>query len=186
MTMTEAEVLQQLTGAALTQAAAAVKAIIDERNALKARCDRFDQIIDKSGIGVPESAATYRTIYSEMSHIQLAGTVRMLSSGDLHHEAIVCAARDRIVYLVDKLAKAEADAKAAKHDADMYANAWEREIGPPYVNKRHHIDAMVVTTQMVRAQAARVPILEARIAELERAEETKRLDAEYGRALQEG
>ena len=34
-----------------------------------------------------------------------------------------------------------------KHDSLMYSKAWEREIGPPYRNKTHHIDALVLTTQ---------------------------------------
>ena len=40
-----------------------------------------------------------------------------------------------------------AQATAARCSRDMYAKAWEREIGPPYRNKHHHIDAMVMTTE---------------------------------------
>ena len=45
------------------------------------------------------------------------------------------------------------DAEALKaalerRSAHMYAKAWEREIGPPYVEKTHHIiDSLVVTTR---------------------------------------
>lgn len=31
---------------------------------------------------------------------------------------------------------------------NMYANAWRREIGAPYANKRHNIDDLVMTTKL--------------------------------------
>lgn len=40
-----------------------------------------------------------------------------------------------------------AQALADRSSRDMYAKAWEREIGPPYRQKTHHIDAMVLTTE---------------------------------------
>jgi hypothetical protein len=38
--------------------------------------------------------------YADMCDEDLAGKVRMLMRGDLEHEAVVCAARDRIMALV--------------------------------------------------------------------------------------
>lgn len=39
---------------------------------------------------------------------------------------------------------------AARGQADMYIRAWERELGNIVVPKRHHIDALVVTTRRMR------------------------------------
>lgn len=44
-----------------------------------------------------------KTAYGHSSHIEVAGMVRMLSRDDLAHEAIICAARDRIEWLAYEL-----------------------------------------------------------------------------------
>lgn len=67
------------------------RAIVTELDALKARCDRFDQIV-----GRPMA-------FGHKSHIELAGMIRMLGRNDLDHEPIVQAARDRICWLADQL-----------------------------------------------------------------------------------
>lgn len=67
---------------------------------------------------------------------------------------------------IEKLEKA---ARAANADADMYAHAWQRELAAydgTIRNKRHHIDAMVLTT---RDLVAKLKAAEARIRELEQA-----------------
>lgn len=62
-----------------------------ERDAAKARCDRFDQIV-----GRPMA-------FGHKSHIELAGMIRILGRNDLDHEPIVHAAHDRICWLADQL-----------------------------------------------------------------------------------
>jgi hypothetical protein len=76
---------------------------------------------------------------------------------------------ERIRDLERELTAAQERAKNARTDADMYANAWQRELcayDGKIRNKRHHIDAMVLTTQEF-IEAWKVS--EARVRELEAA-----------------
>ena len=43
------------------------------------------------------------------------------------------------------------DVSAWKQECEMYANAWQRELGGVY-NKTHFIDALVVTTRAMKKQ----------------------------------
>lgn len=49
---------------------------------------------------------------------------------------------------IEKLKK---DVEAWKQECEMYANAWQRELGGVY-NKTHFIDALVVTTRAMKKQ----------------------------------
>lgn len=67
---------------------------------------------------------------------------------DEEFEARVAAdASDREKRLLRILDAARADAKSWKHEWEMYANAWERELGPIGYRKRHRIDALVEATR---------------------------------------
>jgi hypothetical protein len=61
-----------------------------------------------------------------------------------------------------KLADAERITRLADNDTEMYASAWERELGPPFVGKSHRIDALVLTTRERMAELTRWRALEAR------------------------
>jgi hypothetical protein len=45
--------------------------------------------------------------------------------------------------------------KDLERDFDMYVNAWKREVGNHMRNKRHLIDALVLTTQDLKRKADR-------------------------------
>lgn len=62
--------------------------------------------------------------------------------------------------LTRALEEAERNAKLANSDADMYAKAWQLELTPiGFANKRHHIDAMVMTTRRLVANEAKARAL---------------------------
>lgn len=68
---------------------------------------------------------------------------------------------------------AEKQAKDEKRSADMYANAWVRELGGKLFCKAHHIDACVVTTRWMRERSDRLAVIEAE-------QKAAALVAEYG------
>lgn len=55
-------------------------------------------------------------------------------------------AEQTIQKLGHQVRELEHSLRAANATAEMYAHAWQRELGPPY-RGRHHIDAMVLTTR---------------------------------------
>jgi hypothetical protein len=58
-----------------------------------------------------------------LSDMEVAGEVRMLHRSQLNHESICTLARDRIVYLADRLGEIEASAVAPVSQADITAGA---------------------------------------------------------------
>lgn len=79
------------------------------------RCARFDQIV-----GGPAA-------YADKSHIELAGMVRMLMRDDLYHEGVCTAARDRIVWLADKLGAANDELERIRSDLRTVCRVHLRE-----------------------------------------------------------
>jgi hypothetical protein len=58
-----------------------------------------------------------------LSDMQVAGQVRMLERMQLDHERVCTLARDRIVYLADRLGEIEANAALPVSEADITAGA---------------------------------------------------------------
>ena len=58
----------------------------------------------------------------------------------------------RLAELEARCEKAELMAKNADADAEMYARAWQRELGSAWRNKSHHIDACVVSTRRLHEE----------------------------------
>jgi len=54
-----------------------------------------------------------------------------------------------------KLAAALADAEQWKHAADMYSNAWQRELRLELIPKAHLIDSLVLSTRAIVEKAGR-------------------------------
>lgn len=52
--------------------------------------------------------------------------------------------------------EAEVARLKSQDKTEMYANAWERELGPPFVAKTHRIDSLVLTTRLRMGELARL------------------------------
>lgn len=75
------------------------------------------------------------------------------------HDARVIELLEAGNYHLQQARDARAEAKSWKHEFEMYARAWTRELGKIF-NKAHRIDALVKTTRYVVDRAARADHLE--------------------------
>lgn len=71
---------------------------------------------------------------------------RLEAGVDAYRSRVIAAEAERDAAL-RRADAAEADAKSRKHDIEMYINAWRRSLGNKLFNKRHLIDALVMTTE---------------------------------------
>lgn len=78
---------------------------------------------------------------SHLKHIEALG--RALGEREAEIERL----KQEIIYANARTSDARRDAKDADSNCEMYARAWARELGAPYVAKTHRIDALVLTTQ---------------------------------------
>lgn len=72
-----------------------------------------------------------KMVMAELSDIEVAGKVRMLMRSDLHHEPVCVAARDRIMYLSQRVEKLEKLFAAADKElrGDYNWELMKRDLG---------------------------------------------------------
>lgn len=65
------------------------------------------------------------------------------------HEELLGKARVERNHLLSEINNLKEQLASKKVDhTEMYAKAWERELGPPFVAKTHRIDSLVLTTRV--------------------------------------
>jgi hypothetical protein len=91
----------------------------------------------------------------------IANAIRILETNDMYPGAVALV-RKANEDLKHEITRLQGLADSEQRSAEMYARAWEREIGPPYRAKTHHIDCLVLTTRDRMQELNRWRALEAR------------------------
>jgi hypothetical protein len=136
---------------------------------------------------------THQIAYPQFSDETMAGVVRMLMRGDLNHESIVCAARDRIMCLVaendalsTQLTTAHAAGKAeGLREAESYVcSALDALTSGAFDASDPRIEAIAEYAEKLRALPADTPAAKVTVTAQEAARVLLAEWGEHGEGLQ--
>jgi hypothetical protein len=94
----------------------------------------FDQTIPPMELAITAAANYVRTLHQQVA--AAANDIRALRDG------------------------VEAANKKGEENLDYYMKKWADNIGPPFCNKRHFVDALVMTTRERREEAEKLRVLQ--------------------------